>query len=70
MGSLKEPIDAPAGAAELDPAASGQQIADASLSVDSEMALAASVASAEPPRLYLPACGALCDILWWTRSRS
>ena len=20
-----------------------------------------------PPKLYLPACGALCDILWWAR---
>jgi hypothetical protein len=23
--------------------------------------------SAEPPHLYLPACGALCDIFWWAR---
>lgn len=22
---------------------------------------------AEPPQLFLPACGALCDILWWAR---
>lgn len=21
----------------------------------------------EPPKLYLPACGALCDIFWWAR---
>ena len=22
---------------------------------------------AEPPRVYLAACGALCDIFWWAR---
>jgi len=27
----------------------------------------ASVERAEPPRVYLPACGALCDIFWWAR---
>jgi hypothetical protein len=21
----------------------------------------------EPPKIYLPACGALCDIFWWAR---
>jgi hypothetical protein len=21
----------------------------------------------EPPKVYLPACGALCDIFWWAR---
>jgi len=21
----------------------------------------------EPPRIYLAACGALCDIFWWAR---
>jgi hypothetical protein len=24
-------------------------------------------AQAEPPKIYLPACGALCDIFWWAR---
>jgi hypothetical protein len=23
--------------------------------------------SVEPPRIYIPACGALCDIFWWAR---
>jgi hypothetical protein len=27
----------------------------------------ASVDHAEPPRIYLAACGALCDIFWWAR---
>jgi hypothetical protein len=22
---------------------------------------------AEPPTLFLPACGALCDVFWWAR---
>jgi hypothetical protein len=22
---------------------------------------------AEPPKLFLPACGALCDLFWWAR---
>ena len=26
-----------------------------------------SVDQAEPPKIYLPACGALCDIFWWAR---
>jgi len=21
----------------------------------------------DPPKIYLPACGALCDIFWWAR---
>ncbi len=27
----------------------------------------ASIERAEPPKVYLPACGALCDIFWWAR---
>jgi hypothetical protein len=26
-----------------------------------------SVEGVEPPRVYLPACGALVDIFWWAR---
>ena len=26
-----------------------------------------SVERAEPPKIYLPACGALVDIFWWAR---
>jgi hypothetical protein len=22
---------------------------------------------ADPPKVYLPACGALCDVFWWAR---
>jgi hypothetical protein len=22
---------------------------------------------AEPPRVYFPACGVLCDVFWWAR---
>ncbi len=21
----------------------------------------------EPPKIYLPACGVLCDVFWWAR---
>jgi len=21
----------------------------------------------EPPKIYIPACGALCDVFWWAR---
>jgi hypothetical protein len=27
-------------------------------------------AQVEPPKIYLPACGALCDIFWWARRTS
>ena len=27
----------------------------------------ASVERVEPPKVYLPACGALVDIFWWAR---
>ncbi|HSU90844.1 MAG TPA: hypothetical protein VLI44_05315 [Sporolactobacillaceae bacterium] len=27
----------------------------------------ASVDRVEPPKVYLPACGALVDIFWWAR---
>jgi hypothetical protein len=23
--------------------------------------------SVEPPKIYVPACGVLCDIFWWAR---
>jgi len=26
-----------------------------------------SSAQVEPPKIYLPACGVLCDIFWWAR---
>jgi hypothetical protein len=28
------------------------------------------VPAVEPPKIYLPACGALCDIFWWARRSS
>jgi hypothetical protein len=28
------------------------------------------VPAVEPPKVYLPACGALCDIFWWARRSS
>jgi hypothetical protein len=24
-------------------------------------------APAEPPKIYIPACGVLCDVFWWAR---
>jgi hypothetical protein len=23
--------------------------------------------TAEPPKIYIPACGVLCDVFWWAR---
>jgi hypothetical protein len=23
--------------------------------------------SPEPPKIYIPACGVLCDVFWWAR---
>jgi hypothetical protein len=23
--------------------------------------------SSEPPKIYVPACGVLCDVFWWAR---
>jgi hypothetical protein len=28
---------------------------------------ARDTSNAEPPEIYIPACGALCDIFWWAR---
>jgi hypothetical protein len=25
------------------------------------------VPAVEPPKIYLPACGVLCDVFWWAR---
>lgn len=65
MASLKHRIDTPPGAVELDHAARGEQTANPSMAAGGEVETTANVASGEPPKLYLPACGALCDILWW-----
>jgi hypothetical protein len=26
-----------------------------------------AAAHVEPPKIYIPACGVLCDIFWWAR---
>jgi len=31
---------------------------------DHKKAIADSV---EPPKIYIPSCGVLCDIFWWAR---
>ena len=31
-----------------------------------EWEIVAAVA-AEPPEIYIPACGVLCDVFWWAR---
>jgi hypothetical protein len=49
----------------LDHAAIGEHTANTSIAEVGDVVATASVASGEPPKLYLPACGALCDILWW-----
>ena len=25
------------------------------------------IGDAEPPKIYIPACGVLCDVFWWAR---
>ena len=28
------------------------------------------VVDSEPPKIYIPACGVLCDVFWWARRDS
>jgi hypothetical protein len=39
------------------------------MTLDHENKNAAAPASThvEPPQIFLPACGVLCDIFWWAR---
>jgi hypothetical protein len=37
------------------------------LAAKADVSADGSVERVEPPRVYLPACGALCDIFWWAR---
>jgi hypothetical protein len=25
------------------------------------------IVDSEPPKIYIPACGVLCDVFWWAR---
>jgi hypothetical protein len=34
---------------------------------DEKTAAAEASTQVEPPKVYLPACGVLCDIFWWAR---
>jgi hypothetical protein len=70
MASLKHITETPPGPVELDHAASGAQTPNTSIAAGGEVETTANVASGEPPKLYVPACGALCDILWWARRSS
>lgn len=63
----KDPIGGGRGEVNSDPVANGEQTANTVRSACGEVTLE-SRAIEEPPKLYLPACGALCDILWWARS--
>jgi hypothetical protein len=67
MVAPKHLTDTPLGAVELDHATSGEHTANTSIAEGGAVVATASVASGEPAKLYLPACGALCDILWWAR---
>jgi hypothetical protein len=67
MVAPKHLTDTPPGAVELDHAAIGEHTANTSIAEVGDVVATASVASGEPPKLYLPACAALCDILWWAR---
>jgi hypothetical protein len=67
MASLNHLTDLSRDTPELAPAASGKQTANDSIAESGDIEATASIESAEPPNLYLPACGDLCDILWWAR---
>jgi hypothetical protein len=32
-------------------------------------ATSAGAASGEPPAVYFPSCGAICDVFWWARRK-
>lgn len=38
----------------------------AEMPLNSEKEIADSV---EPPEIYIPSCGVLCDIFWWARRK-
>jgi hypothetical protein len=37
------------------------------MSVDDKTDSAPRSTHAEPPEIYIPACGVLCDVFWWAR---
>lgn len=70
MALLNALADSSQDTAELASGASGKRTANNPIAESGEIGATASIESGEPPKLYLPACGALCDILWWARSSS
>ena len=34
---------------------------------DKTPTLDAALTNVEPPKIYIPSCGVLCDIFWWAR---
>jgi hypothetical protein len=56
----QEPDKKPVQSMEVIPAASDVQSKEAEKSSD----------GAKPPRLYIPACGVLCDAFWWAGSKT
>jgi len=60
LPAVRDPHDAPGRGRADDP------VEEATL----VRAVSAAGSSDGPAPLYLPACGALCDILWWARRKS
>ena len=56
----REPDKNPVDPMAVIPAASDVQAQEAEESPD----------GAKPPRLYIPACGVLCDAFWWAGSKT
>jgi hypothetical protein len=67
MALLNELTDSSRDTAELPSVAGGKRTANNSVGESGQVEAAATIESAAPPPLYLPACGALCDLLWWAR---
>jgi hypothetical protein len=70
MALLNPLTDSSQDTAELASVACGKRTANNPMAESGEIGATAGIESGEPPKLYLPACGALCDIFWWARSSS
>ncbi len=71
-GVSAEPVSAEVGASVRDRAGDSEPTdTQAGMRIPTTSGEAAlNERAAEAPKLYLPACGALCDILWWARRGS
>jgi hypothetical protein len=40
-----------------------------SVALTADGATSAGAVSGEPPAVYFPSCGAICDVFWWARRK-